>query len=158
MVHLLTAAICLLWGALVCGGDPPLKRSPLSEAEIAQLAKDAKRDPSKLAPLVEQVSRKDGRRLLRSWIKIQDEENPLPITERNAAFVKALPRAARAPDEILEVMGGGSPKTVVRQFFYRRYREQWIFEHPLRCCVVFDCVRGKDFWLLSVLPLPHDAP
>jgi hypothetical protein len=156
MIRLITAGVCLLWGGPDCGGGPPqTERPPLSEGEIARWAKDAGSDPTKLVASVERVSRKDARRLLSAWIKLEKRGEKNGV---GARFAKSLLLAARTPEEVLEVMGAGSPKVVVRQVSYRRYREQWIFEYPMRFCVVFDCVNGADPRVSNALALPRDLP
>jgi hypothetical protein len=156
----LISGMCLLWGAMVAGEDPPQRQNPpLSDPEITRRAKAAAMDPSKLPDLIDQVSNKDARRVSKAALSGLTEEQPR--VEKDglvAALVKALPRIARTPEEILDVMGAASRKMVVREIFYRRYREQWIFLHPIRCCVVFDCVKGKDPGVLTVIPLPADIP
>lgn len=50
------------------------------------------------------------------------------------------------PEEVFRLVG--SPKQIARQIFYHRYREQWMYEVPLRARVTFDCVRGQKPQLL----------
>jgi hypothetical protein len=151
--------MCFLCGVMHADDGPSQPRPPLSVPEVEAKAKEAALDPTKLADVVDQVSPKDARLVLKAALKGQPDEKP--GTERQglvSAIAKALPRVARTPEEILDVLGADSPKTVVREIFYRRYREQWVFEHPTRLCVVFDCVKGKDSRVLAVLPLPGDTP
>jgi len=150
----------LFWVAAQAAPAPvPAQRSPLAEVDVTQRVREAAAEPNKLISLADQVSAKDARRVLHGLLRWAGEKDRGPVAQPLlAAFVKALPRSASSPDDILEVMGAAARTTVVRQVFYRHYREQWIFEHPLPCCVVFDCEKGADPRVLTVLPLPEGVP
>jgi hypothetical protein len=153
------AVWCVLCGVTPADEGPAQGHRPLSEPEVERRAKLAVIDPSKLVGLIDQVSDKEARRVLKAALKSQPAEKSGAERDGFAvALAKALPRVARTPEQILDVMGGDSPKTVVRQIFYRRYREQWIFEHPIRFCVVFDCEKGKDSRVMAALPLTGNTP
>jgi len=152
--------ILLLCVAAQAGAGPaPAQRAALAEADVAQRVREAAAEPNKLIDLADQVSTRDARRILHGVLRWAGEKDRGPMPQPLvAAFVKVLPRFARSPDDILQVMGAAARTTVVRQIFYRHYREQWIFEHPLPCCVVFDCEKGADPRVLTVLPLPEGGP
>ena len=143
---------CLLWAVQGADGALLPEKSPLSEDAVAQRAREAAGDPAKLADL-DHVSRNDARRVLKAVLKGHLARPGMDQDRLLIAVVKALPRAAWTPEQILDVLGAECPKTTARQIFYRRYREQWIFEHPIRCCVVFDCVKGKDSRVVAVVSL-----
>jgi hypothetical protein len=152
--------MCFLsgWMLMQNGRGSLMAQPPLGEVDVARKANEAVVDPRKLTEFVDQLSGKDARRMLKQMVKSVSADGNAAKKERlAAAILRAMPRVARTPDELLEITGSDCPKTVVRQIFYRHYREQWVFEHPIRCCVVFDCVKGKDPRLLAALLLPNPS-
>jgi hypothetical protein len=55
--------------------------------------------------------------------------------------------------EVRELLG--PPRRTARQILYQRYREQWLYEEPVRLRLDFDCRRGQPPFLLT---LPADLP
>ncbi len=134
------------WVARACSGE-----QELSGEEIAKRAAQASEQPQTLGDLGGRLSVRNVRRVLASLVK-QTAESNVASPELVSAFARVLPKVAVSPAEVLEVIGPHANKTAVRQVFYRRYREQWIFEHPLHVCVVFDCVRGMEARVIAVFP------
>jgi hypothetical protein len=133
-------------------GDPPAgDRTILSPAEIVLNERLAGADAMKLMALADQANRKDACRILGKVIKILAETKEAIPEQEAQKFAQTLQRAAHDFDDVQTAMGLLTAKTVSRQVFYRRYREQWIYEHPLRLTLVFDCLKGKDAYLLNVL-------
>ena len=54
---------------------------------------------------------------------------------------RALPAAARSPEELRELLG--PPREVLRQVLYRRAVEQWHYDSPLSLCVVLTARKGQ---------------
>lgn len=52
----------------------------------------------------------------------------------------------------------GSPGRVVRQILYRRHIEQWVYESPTARRVEFNCVRGREPYVLHVVPATPGRP
>jgi hypothetical protein len=114
---------------------------------------------SPLIRLVEQAERAESpeaRRILQGIVARRREmKGAGPNAEALAnRFARALQKCARSQEDVASVFGPATPKSTVREIYYRRYREQWIFDQPLRLVVVFDCVKGIEPKLLSVQALP----
>jgi len=52
----------------------------------------------------------------------------------------------------------GPPKRIGRQILYRRYLEQWVYDGPKPVRIEFQCVRGEEPKILTVLPLIPPRP
>lgn len=52
----------------------------------------------------------------------------------------------------------GKPRRVVRQILYRRHIEQWVYDSPTARRVEFNCVRGRDPYLLHVVAANPGRP
>lgn len=69
-------------------------------------------------------------------------------------LARVLKQSVRTPAELRQLMGEKTSWIVGRQIMYRRYREQWLLEGPLRLVAVFEYPQGEEARLLAVRPLP----
>lgn len=138
--------------------DPP---SPvyLSPAELDRRIKEAGQDPIKLLSLVPLANQEAGQRLRRQAHELLLEQvlnrTGVELQQLSEPLVKILPQVARTPEELEELLG--SRKKIGRQIVYRRYLEQWFFDHPLPLCVILSARRGEELRVIearSLLPLP----
>jgi len=110
-------------------------------------------EPGRLLELATKAQGKEARDLLGRAVKaLAEGKQPKTQAEMEALLVRlarGIENSAQTQKEILGIFGD-CQKTEVRQVYFRRYREQWIFETP-RLTVVFDCIKGRDPRVLTVL-------
>ncbi len=160
MVLVLLAALGFVTPTAISQQANERKSPLLSLEDLASREKQAGDDPAKLLDLAPLAEVKEGRRLLHKVFKVL-LKNPQPaqaISPLRSRCAELLSRLANNPEEVKEVLDAAFPKQIARQIFYRRYREQWIFDHPFRMTVVFDGVKGKDLRLQSVQLPPAGGP
>ena len=135
----------ILLGLLVPGGLP-LTKEPVGP------------DFGKQIELAQRREAKEGRLLLRKMIMTLAGEKKVDFDPQDLArkLADALPRVVKNLEELTEVLG--PPKQVSRQIFYRRYREQRVYEFPLRLVVVLETITGQEAKILIVQPLPSFQP
>jgi hypothetical protein len=126
MLSMTSALVVLMLGG---GGDLSFQLDLAEKAEPAQ----ARRMMNQVLKLLERQPGKDA------------------LRER---FARLLTQKATTPDEILEVLGPRTAKSVQRQVLFRRYLEQWVFEAPIGLCVVFEAPRGQEPRVKQVFALP----
>ncbi len=119
----------------------------------------AGKNPRDLIRLANQAKEKEARQLLKQVVALLHQENfsPQERDDLTPPFVACLAKAARTPDAVAEVMEPAK-KSVSRQVYYRRYREQWIYEAPLRLGVVVEWKKGEGLRLQSVRALAPGIP
>jgi hypothetical protein len=61
-------------------------------------------------------------------------------------------RIGMKPAEVLQLLG--KPKHIGRQILYRRYLEQWVYDHPAPLWIDFECVKGQEAHVVTVHPAP----
>ena len=117
------------------------------------LAKEPDR-PTKLLELAGKTQGKEARRLVNQAIVLLNEEKTARTQEEMNGLATRLAMTiemcAHTPKDVQEIFGEKTAKTMVRQVFFRRYYEQWIYEKPVRIVVVFDCIKGKEAKLSKV--------
>jgi hypothetical protein len=132
----------------------------LTAQEVAVRVEQAGKDPVRLLEVAALAGAKEARMLRLQVKKLLAERNRPAPPEESEQFARrllmVLPQAARTPAEVQEVLG--TPKQTARQILYRRYLEQWHYDAPLPLCVVFECRRGQEPRLQSVLPAPAWKP
>jgi hypothetical protein len=116
-------------------------------------------EPARLLDLAGKAQGKEARDLLGRAVKaLAESKQPKTQAEMEALLMRlgrGIENTAQTQKEILGIFGG-CPKTEVRQVYFRRYREQWIFEKP-PLTVVFDCIKGREPKVLTVLvPAPEN--
>ncbi len=82
--------------------------------------------------------------------RFDDEAQDVGIDSR--AFAKL--QRGMTPEQVRSLVG--SPKRISRQFFYHRYREQWVYDAPVSIRLTFDCWRGQKPELLTPPTVPID--
>jgi hypothetical protein len=147
----LVCAICLI--LVVFSGhaapDAPGHEDTVQNA-FALLQQAGKADPA------------EARRLLGTVVKtLSDEKAALPAAQRRqlaSEFRDRLAEAVSTPQQLETIMGKSRP-AVARQVWYRRYREQRIYDTPLRLIVVVDYRKGHEPSIHSVrLPASDGSP
>ncbi|HMF16353.1 MAG TPA: hypothetical protein VKE98_04060 [Gemmataceae bacterium] len=110
-------------------------------------------EPGRLLDLAAKARGKEARDLVGRAVKaLAGGKQPKTQAEMEALLVRlarGIENSAQTQKEILGIFGD-CQKTEIRQVYFRRYREQWIFEKP-RLTVVFDCIKGKEPKVLTVL-------
>jgi hypothetical protein len=109
-------------------------------------------EPGRLLDLAAKSQGKEARDLVGRAVKaIAGGKQPKTQAEIGALLLR-LARGIESAQSQKEILGifGDCQKTEVRQVYFRRYREQWIFEKP-RLTVVFDCIKGREPKVLTVL-------
>lgn len=110
--------------------------------------------------ILEQVAQAEppqARKALQSLLRAIEKDNALPPRERadlTARLAGLIQAKALTQAEVLEVLGEKTPRSLSRQVLFRRYREQWTYERPLRLIVIWDVRRGQEPILKAVLPGP----
>ena len=127
---------------------------PAAPAQEADLREQAVKDVAKLVDSAERAEPIEGRRLLRQAVSLLQKEKLPPADGEILVrqFAKALTKVATAPEDVTAIFGPETRKQMSRQVFYRRHREQWLIEQPVRLLVEFDCRKGQDPRLLSAQP------
>lgn len=120
--------------AFLCAGNPNSLLEKAAQAEPAQAR-------AYLGMVTALLDKDDGL-------------TPSGRVEITQKLAKLLPLKAKTQAEVLEVLGEKTLKTVSRQALFRRYREQWTYERPLRLVVIWDVAKGQEPILSSVTILP----
>jgi hypothetical protein len=112
-------------------------------------------EPGQVLDLADKARGLEARKLLRQAIKVISEQKKTGTgAEMDALLVRlaqGIEKSGQTQSEILSIFGEKTSKTVVRQVYFRRYREQWIFEKPVPLTIVFDCIKGREPKVLTVL-------
>lgn len=115
--------------------------------------------------LLDQVQKLEGKQahkvMTRAVVLLEEETRNLTPGDRERLAKKwalLLPRAVRVPNDLRAILGDKATWSIARQVSYRRYRELWLVEHPLRICAVFEAVPGEEARLLTVRTLPAENP
>ncbi|MBM4071374.1 MAG: hypothetical protein FJ271_20915 [Planctomycetes bacterium] len=116
---------------------------------------------AELDKLLDQSLRLEAKRarliLQRAFSLIEEEVINLNVAERDkltAKLAQAVKRLTVTPADLRTLLGDKAAWTVARQASYRRYREQWLLESPVRLLAAFNCPEGQESRLESVRPLP----
>jgi hypothetical protein len=153
MVRFLVLSVAL--GLPALAASKPVEGPPgLSREEALAREKSAGTDPKKLVELAGMVDAAHARKLLQRVYQLLQQEKGADRADARTQFTRILPRVARSPMEVKEVLGAPAPAQVSRQLFYRRYREVWVYASPFGLVVIFDCVRGNDPYLYAVVSVP----
>jgi hypothetical protein len=151
-------ALSFLLVAIVPGAPaefPRGRRATLSQEQGLSEEIKASKDPLRLVAAAERAERKHASRLLAQALKLFFEDRAARDNDRfPRRFAKALRGVAFTQQDVTAVLGAGRPKTIARQIFYRRYREQWLLEAPLSLVIEFDCIKGSDPYVLNVQEIP----
>lgn len=100
---------------------------------------------------------KQVRVILMRIIPILQENKSISPGERDRLtpkLARVLEMSVRSPAELGKLMGEKASWTIARQIMYRRYREQWQLEAPLRLIAIFEYSQGEEARLMMVRPLP----
>ncbi|HYT95468.1 MAG TPA: hypothetical protein VEL76_42510 [Gemmataceae bacterium] len=139
---------------------PDEKAPKLTAQEVMVRLERAGKDPSlllEIAALAEDKEARHIRQQVKELLRMRKRlATPEELDQLARRLTSILPRAARTPEEVKEVLG--PPQQTARQILYRRYLEQMLYDDPLPLCVVFDCVQGQDPRLLNVLVAPTGKP
>jgi hypothetical protein len=121
----------------------------------AALAQDERSEQGRLLDLADKAQGPEARKLLRQAIKVFSQETKTRTQgEMDALLVrlaKGIEKSAQTQQEILGIFGEKAAKTVARQIYFRRYRELWILEKPVPLTIVFDCIKGREPQVLTVI-------
>jgi hypothetical protein len=114
-------------------------------------------DPEKLLDQALRLDGKKARALVVKAIQLVGEEKIPANRERLAQrLARALQRTAQTPADLQELMGKTAAWSIARQVYYRRYREQWLLESPVRLVAIFECQQGQEPRMFKVRALPAE--
>jgi hypothetical protein len=112
-------------------------------------------EPGRLVELAGKAQGQEARKLLGKVIAaLAEGKQPKNQAERDDLLVRlagGIEKSAQTQNEVRAIFGDKCQKTVVRQVYFRRYREHWTFERPVRLTVVFDCIKGREPRVQTVL-------
>jgi hypothetical protein len=158
------AGLLLILVAALAGASAsaaPLTVPPqLSAGEVAERERDLANNPVGLL-LLSGLAPEPAARRLRQQVFLLLKEQRQTATKADLDLLamrmaRALPASAHSAAAVREVLG--PPVQIARQVLYRRHLEQWIYDHPVPLCVVFDCLKGQESVLRRVQPLISGRP
>lgn len=122
----------------------------------AEVAAQGLAEVEKLLDQSLRLEAKRARPILQRALAIIEEEK-LSAGERDrlsAKLARAVQRLTHSPADLQALLGEKATWAVARQVSYRRYREQWLCETPVRLLATFDCPQGHKPVLMGIQPLP----
>jgi hypothetical protein len=139
---------CFVVDADSVQGQPKAK---LSSEELAQRRQKIGDDPAlllELCPLADDVAAANLRELAGKLLMEPVVANRAELANKVALI---LGDAARTPEQVRQILG--PPQMVSRQIVYKRYLEQWTYDHPLQLCLIWSVPHGEGWQLQSVRPI-----
>ena len=116
-------------------------------------------DVAKTLELAAKAEPKEALRHLTKVIKELETDKTLTKTERldlTGRVAQVLSEKTRLPEDVLAVMGPKTSKQVVRQIYYRRHLEYWLYERPLRIGVILEHNKGQDPFVRAIFSRPAE--
>lgn len=116
--------------------------------QTSAMAQPGGNDPEKMLERVPRLEAKQARSVLQRALRtLAAEGKELSDADRERLtpkLIEAFRKVARTPADLKSLLPEKASASVARQVSYRRYREQWLLDAPVRLLLVFDCPQGEQ--------------